>query len=151
MSNHVLRAAAMAAAFLPATWAVAAPLSIDQAIELAVQRSQATASARANAMGATESARAAGQLPDPMLLVGVDNLPATGSSRFSTAAEDMTMKRIGMSQEWVSAEKRAARQAAAQAVVARESMMEEVAASDARVQAAQAFIEAWYAGEALKL
>ncbi|KQY81001.1 TolC family protein [Pelomonas sp. Root1444] len=151
MSRNALRAAALAAALLPSTWVVAAPLSLDQAIELAVQRSQAVRSARAATASASETARAAGQQPDPMLNVGVDNLPATGSNRFSTAAEDMTMKRIGISQEWVSADKRAAREAAASAVARRESAMAQVAAADARMQAAVAYIEAYYASEALRL
>lgn len=96
-------------------------------------------------------ARAAGQLPDPMLNVGIDNLPVSGSNRFSTAAEDMTMKRIGISQEWVSTEKRAARTDAARAMVSREAVMERVAAADARMQTAMAYVEAYFAGEALKL
>jgi len=151
MSKHVLRAAALAAAWLPAIWAVAAPLSIDQAIDLAVQRSQLTRSARAGAMSASEMARAAGQQPDPMLTVGIDNLPATGSNRFSTNAEDMTMKRIGIAQEWVSAEKRAAREGAAQATAARESAMERVAAAEARLQTAMAYVEAYYVDQTFTL
>ena len=151
MSKHILRAVALAAALLPASWAVAAPLSLDQAVDLAAQRSQMARSARAGAMSAAEMARAAGQQPDPMLSVGIDNLPATGSNRFSTNAEDMTMKRIGMSQEWVSADKRSAREAVSSAMHRREAVMEGVAAADARMQTAMSFIEAYYAGEALKL
>ncbi len=151
MSIHLLRAVAMAAAALPAAWAAAAPLSLDQAIELAVQRSQMARSARAGAMSAAEMARAAGQQPDPMLTLGIDNLPATGSSRLSTNAEDMTMKRIGIAQEWVSAEKRSAREAAAQAMARRESVMEQVAAAEARMQTAMAYVEAYFAGQALAL
>lgn len=151
MSQHILRAVVLAAALLPATWAVAAPLSLDQAVDLAVQRSQMARSARAGAMSTAEMARASGQQPDPMLTFGIDNLPATGGSRFSTNAEDMTMKRIGMSQEWVSADKRSAREAVSSAMHRRESVMEGVAAADARMQTAMVFIEAYYAGEVLKL
>lgn len=151
MSRHILRAAALAAALLPATWCAAAPLSLDQALEIAVQRSQATHSARAGALSATEMARAAGQQPDPMLSIGVDNLPATGSRPFNTAAEDMTMKRIGIAQEWVPADKRAAREAVAQAMAGRESAMEQVAAAEARMQTAMAYVETFYAGQAVKL
>jgi len=151
MFKQTLRAAATAAALLPATWAVAAPLSLDQAIDLAVQRSQTTRSAQAGAVSAAEMARAAGQQPDPMLSVGIDNLPATGANRFSTTADDMTMKRIGISQEWVAADKRAAREAAALAMGRRESVMAQSAAADARVQTAMAYIDAFYTGEALKL
>lgn len=150
MSRHFLRAVVLAAALLPA-WSGGAPLSIDQAVDLAVQRSQSTRSARAGALSAAEAAKAAGQQSDPMLTVGIDNLPATGSRRFSTSAEDMTMKRIGLAQEWVPAEKRAAREAAAQAMALRESVMEQVAAADARMQAAWAYVEAYFAGRALAL
>ncbi len=151
MSTHVLRAVALTAALLPAISAIAAPLSLDQAIDLAVQRSQMTRSARAGAVSAAEMARAAGQLPDPMLTLGVDNLPATGGNRFSANAEDMTMKRIGIAQEWFPAEKRAAREGLAAAMHRREAVLEQVAAADARLQTALAYIEAYYAGEAWKL
>lgn len=150
MSTHILRAVALAAALLPA-WAAATTLSLDQAIDLAVQRSEATRSARAGAHSAAEMARAAGQQPDPMLTVGVDNLPVTGPDRFSTTIESMTMKRIGVAQEWVSSEKRAAKEAAAHAVAGRESVMERVAVAETRLQAALAYLDAYYAGEALKL
>jgi len=151
MSPRFLRATALVAALAPALMAGAAPLSLDQAMELAVQRSEAARSARAGAQGAAEMASAAGQLPDPMLGIGIDNLPATGRDRFNPATEDMTMKRIGLSQEWVPADKRAARHAAARAVADRESTMEQVAAGEARLQAAMAYVEAWYAGESLRL
>ncbi len=151
MQRHILSAVALAAALLPATWAAAEPFSLDQALDLAVQRSQMARGARAGAMSAAEMARASGQQPDPMLTVGIDNLPVTGSGRFSTNAEDMTMKRIGISQEWVAADKRTAREAVAGAMHRRESVMEGVAAADARLQTAMTYVEAYYAGEALKL
>jgi len=43
---------ALAAALLPAPWVLAAPLSLDQAIDLAVQRSQMARAARAGDAGA---------------------------------------------------------------------------------------------------
>lgn len=155
MSPHVLRAAALAAALAATLWpaarAAAAPLSLDQAIDLAVQRSQSVRSARASAHGAAEMARAAGQQPDPMLFAGIDNLPASGPNRFSTGADDMTMKRAGISQEWIAADKRAAREAVAHAMAEREAAGERMAAAEARLQTAMAFIDAYYAGEAAKL
>lgn len=151
MSTRFLRAVALTAALLPAPWVVAAPLSLDQALDLAVRRSQMARSARAGAMSAAEMVRTAGQQPDPMLTIGIDNLPATGASRFNPNAEDMTMKRIGLAQEWVSADKRSAREAVSNAMHRREAVMEGVAAADARMQTAMAFIEAYYAGEVLKL
>jgi outer membrane protein TolC len=150
MPTSILRAAAVAAALLPVPIS-AAPLSFDQALGLAVQRSEAARAGHAATLSATESSRAAGQLPDPMLTAGVDNLPVTGADRFSTTRESMTMKRIGISQEWVSAGKRAVREGAARAMAEREAVLAAVAESEARLQAALAYVDAWYAGEALKL
>jgi outer membrane protein TolC len=63
----------------------------------------------------------------------------------------MTMKRIGISQEWLSADKRAARQAAADALVDRETMLTQAAVADTRRQTALVYVDAFYAGESLKL
>jgi outer membrane protein TolC len=63
----------------------------------------------------------------------------------------MTMKRIGIGQEWVSAEKRAARQAAADAIVSRESVSVQATAAEVRLQTALAYLDAYFAGESLKL
>jgi outer membrane protein TolC len=146
--RHVLRAAAMAAALLPAhSWAT--PLTFAQALDLAVQRSEAARSARAGASSAVEAARAAGQLPDPILRAGVDNLPISGVDRLSTR-DSMTMKRIGIGQEWLSAEKRAARQAAAEAMVGREAASVQTTAAEVRLQTGLAYLDAYFAGEALK-
>jgi len=150
MPTHVLRAAVLAAAILPAL-AAAAPLSLDQALTLAVQRSESVRAARAGVTSAAEAARAAGRLPDPTLRAGVDNLPVTGADRFGTTRDSMTMKRIGISQEWPSRDKRAARQAAADASVGREAIQAEAAVAEARVQTALAYLDAFYAAEALKL
>ena len=142
MITHPLRAVALAVAMLP-PFAAAAPLTLTltlaQALELAVQRSEGTRSARAGVASAFESARAVGQLPDPTLRAGVDNLPVTGGDRFSSTRDSMTMKRIGIGQEWVSAEKRAARQAAAAAMVSRESVSVQAASADVRLQTALAY------------
>lgn len=139
----------MAAASLPALCA-AAPLTLDQALELAVQRSDSTRAASAGVTSATEAARAAGQLPDPVLRAGVENVPVSGADRFSSR-DSMTMKRVGVSQEWLSAEKRAARQAAADAMVGREAATVQAAVAEVRLQAGLAYLDAWFAGETLKL
>ena len=150
MSILFPRAAVLAAALLPYL-ATAAPLSLEEALRLAVRRSETTRAARAGASSATEAARSAAQLPDPTLRIGIDNLPATGPDRFRTTSDSMTMKRIGISQEWLSAEKRAARQAAADASVGRETVLVQAAAADTRRRAALAYVDAFYAGESLKL
>jgi outer membrane protein TolC len=150
MPSHFLRAAALAAAFLPFL-AEAAPLTLETALALAVKRSEAARAAQAGVASASEAARAAGQLPDPMLRAGIENLPVTGPDRFSTTRDTMTMKRIGISQEWLSSEKRTARQAAAEAVVAREQVQARSAVAEARLDTALAYLDAYYAAEAVKL
>jgi outer membrane protein TolC len=138
------------AALLP-RFVAAAPLTLDSALDLAVQRSEATRAARASVASAGEASRAAGQLPDPMLRVGIENLPATGTDRFNTTRDSQTMKRIGISQEWLSRDKRAARQAAADAAVGKESVLVQMAVAETRLQTALAYLDAWYAGEVLQL
>ncbi|RSZ39909.1 MULTISPECIES: TolC family protein [unclassified Variovorax] len=150
MSILFPRAAVLAVALLPYL-ATAAPLSLEEALAIAVKRSESTRAARAGALSATEAAHSAAQLPDPTLRVGIDNLPATGPDRFRTTRDSMTMKRIGISQEWLSADKRAARQAAADAAVGRETVLVQAAAADTRRQTALAYIDAFYANESLKL
>ena len=150
MSHFVFCATLLVAALLPDASA-AAPLSLAAALDLAVQRSAAAGSARAGLLSASEAARAAARLPDPTLRIGVDNLPVTGPDRLHTARDSMTMKRIGISQEWLSGDKRAARQTAADAVVERQSVQALVAAADARLQTALAYVDAVYAEASLHL
>ncbi len=66
---------------------------------------------------------AAGQLPDPRLSVGVENLPVSGPDAYSLGRDFMTMRRIGWMQEMPNAAKRDAQQSQAQAQVAREQAM----------------------------
>jgi cobalt-zinc-cadmium efflux system outer membrane protein len=139
----------VAALLVPA--AHAAPLTLQAALDRAVQRSESARAARSSLLSATEAAQAAAQLPDPMLRVGLDNLPVTGADRFSTTRESMTMKRIGISQEWLSRDKRDARQGAADAVVGKEAVQARIAAAEARLQTALAYLDVFYAGQALEL
>ncbi|MGJ7509900.1 TolC family protein [Variovorax sp. GT1P44] len=150
MQPPFLRAAALAAALLPSLVG-AAPLTLEAALDQAVQRSESARAARAGVSSASELARSAGQLPDPTLRTGIENLPVTGPDRFSTTRDAMTMKRIGISQEWLSSEKRNARRAAAEAMVAREGIQTRAAVAETRLNTALAYLDAYYAGEALKL
>ncbi len=148
-TNH-LRAAVLAAALWPLLLS-AAPLTLDEALALAVQRSESSRAAGAAVGSAQEAAKAASQLPDPMLQVGIENLPITGADRFSTTREGMTMKRVGISQEWLSREKRDARQSAAEAMVAREVVAARSVVASVRLQTAIAYVGAVYAARTLEL
>ncbi|HKX42584.1 MAG TPA: TolC family protein [Burkholderiaceae bacterium] len=84
---------------LCALQAASAPLTLDDALRIAQQRSQRLAAQDASAAAAREMAVAAGQRPDPVLKAGIDNLPVNGSDRFSLTRDSMTMRSVGISQE----------------------------------------------------
>jgi outer membrane protein TolC len=88
---------------------------------------------------AREDAARAGRMPDPMLVFGIDNLPVTGADAFDTAADDMTMKRIGLRQEVPAPAKRAA----LRALASRRVELVQVEAVAERLQVQQAVAEAW--------
>ena len=150
MFTTVLRAAVLVGVSLPC-WATPAPLTLEAALRLAVERSDASRAAHASLLSATETLRMAGQLPDPVLRVGIDNLPSTGPDRFSATRDSMTMKRIGISQEWLSGDKRLALEAAARAGVEREMTQQKVADASTRLQTALAYVDASYSAEMLQL
>ena len=87
-----------------------AGLSFDETMRLARASASATGAAQRTGRRASLAATAA-TLPDPRLIVGLDNLPVTGADRFSTTADFMTMQRIGLMQEVPNAAKREARAA----------------------------------------
>ena len=70
---------------------------------LLAQDSAATAS--------RQMAVSAGQLPDPTLKLGINNLPVTSSDRFSLSRDFMTMRSVGVMQEFTRNDKREARAA----------------------------------------
>jgi outer membrane protein TolC len=86
-------------------WA-ANPLTLSEALVTAVNRSQQLVAQDAVAAAAREQAVSAAQMPDPVLKLGVDNLPVNGDDRFSLTNDFMTMRRIGVMQEIPRAQKR---------------------------------------------
>lgn len=142
----LLAGCACLSVFRPAPAAAAVPeLSLADAVRLAADASAAVA-ARESAVVAADADRGrAGALPDPMLALGIDNLPVTGGQALDLGAEDMTMQRIGLRQEFLSAAKRAARRAVAGRRV--EEARAAATAERLAVQraAALAWINAWSA------
>ncbi|MEO5699333.1 MAG: TolC family protein [Casimicrobiaceae bacterium] len=84
-------------------------MTIADAQRLAVERSRQVVAQDYEVSAARASAVAAGQLPDPMLKAGIQNLPVDGPDRFSLTRDFMTMRSIGVMQEFTRADKRAAR------------------------------------------
>jgi len=81
-------------------------LTLPEAQRLAAARSRQLVAQDSAALASREMALAAGQLPDPALKVGIDNLPVTGPDAYSVTNDFMTMRRIGLMQEFTRGEKR---------------------------------------------
>ncbi len=95
-----------ALAFMVAGYALAQPLTLHEAQQLAISRSQLLVAHDAATQAARDMAIAAGQLPDPVLRAGIDNVPLSGAERFSLSRDFMTMRRVGVMQELTRADKR---------------------------------------------
>ena len=104
---HVLAAAVSAAA----VWPAHAALDFDKALALAQERSRLLPAQDAAAQSARNMAIAAGQRPDPVLKVGINNLPVNGPDRLSVTNDFMTMRSVGVMQELTRSNKLIARSA----------------------------------------
>jgi len=102
----------LAMAIDPASAASVLPnvaLTLAGAQQLAVARSRQLVAQDASVAASRDMAVAAGQLPDPTLKLGVENLPVSGTDRLSLSRDFMTMRRIGVMQEFTRSDKRLAR------------------------------------------
>ena len=102
--------------------------------------------ARADALEAAQrSIGPAGALPDPELVLGLENVPSTGPDRFRLDRDEMTMQRIGIMQEMPSFAELGARRAMARAEAERAGAGVELGRLEARLGTAQAWIGLYYA------
>jgi outer membrane protein TolC len=104
--SAIAGAALIHLASLVAADAHAAPLSLDEAMALAQGEQPLLASQQAAIRAAEEAKIAAAQLPDPKLRAGIINLPVTGPDAWSLTRDFMTMRMIGVMQEFPRADKR---------------------------------------------
>ena len=85
------------------------PLGLATAVQAALARSQALSAQDAAVRSAREAAVAAGQRPDPVLRLSLENLPIEGEDRFSTTRDFMTSKSVSLMQTLPSQAKRQSR------------------------------------------
>lgn len=81
-------------------------LTLADAQRRAVERSRQLVAQDYAVSALRDMAVAAGQLPDPILKAGIDNLPVNGQDRLSLTSDFMTMRRVGVSQEITRSDKR---------------------------------------------
>jgi hypothetical protein len=79
---------------------------LSNAQQLAVARSRQLIAQDMAVTASREMAVAAGQLPDPIVKAGIDNLPVSGPDRGNLTGDFMTMRRIGVMQELTRNDKR---------------------------------------------
>ena len=105
----MLRRVATLAVFAAQAALAADALSLADAQREAVARSRLLDAQQSAAAASREMAVAAAQLPDPVASVGLTNVPVSGSDAFSLTRDSMTMRSVGVMQEFTRAEKRRAR------------------------------------------
>ena len=117
MISNIFRSVLLSAAFAASFAATAkdeiflnAPvLTFAGALQLAATHSRLMEAGLSQAAAAREMAVAAGQLPDPILKLGINNLPINGEDRLSLSKDFMTMRSVGVMQELTREAKRNAR------------------------------------------
>ncbi len=93
----------------PVAVAADAPLTLSEAQRIAIARSRQLTAQDYAVTAAREMAISAGQLPDPIATLGVNNLPINGPDAWSLTRDFMTMASVGVMQEFTRADKREAR------------------------------------------
>ena len=119
-------------------------LTLDQALRAAQDRSRHLVAQDSAAAASREMAIAAGQLPDPTLKVGINNLPINGPDRFSLTRDFMTMRSVGVMQEITRADKRKAKATRFDREAEAAEAGRAVALADLRRDTAKAWLERYY-------
>ncbi len=137
--------------FAPHALAAEPALTLDAVLHEATANSALTQAAQAGARASSQAVVRSAQLPDPMFRAGLDNLPISGNRRFSLNRDDMTMQRVGVSQEWISPDKRRLRSQLAEQALKRQRAAVLQQLVNVRQQTASAWLTASYAKQAVGL
>ncbi len=116
-------------------------LTFEEALKLAESRAPQLKAQSANVASAEALKRSAGQLPDPRLELGIENLPVSGPEQYSLTQDFMTMKKIGLMQDFPNSEKRKAQVDAARAGADVAAMRMKIEELDVLRETAYAWIE----------
>jgi outer membrane protein TolC len=138
--------AVLALLALPPAFSAPAGLTLQDAQQLALGQSRKLAAQDAAISASREMAVAAGQLPDPVLKAGIDNLPVSGADKFSLSTDFMTMRRIGVMQELPRAAKRELRAGAFERAADKAGAEKALAAAAVRRDTALAWLELYFSG-----
>ena len=129
--------------------AQADPMTFDQTQDRAVSSAPSLQVVALQFDAARVASRAAGALPDPLLNFGIDDFPISGPLAGRLGADEMTMARIGISQELPSRQRRRAELRVAQGQIAVAQAALPVEIRNVRLGAALAWIDLYYADRKL--
>ncbi|HCF4209947.1 TPA: TolC family protein [Pseudomonas aeruginosa] len=130
---------------------LASALTLDQALVLAEREAPSLAAQAANRDAAIQAVIPAGELPDPKLLLGLQNFPIEGDARGSLTRDFMTMQMVGVMQEVPNRDKRRARVEAARAGIDSADALARVERLKVRRETALAWIGSFAIEQKLQL
>jgi len=136
---------------LPLAALAQTPLSLEKALSLAIQRSTQFVAHDAASKAARDMGLAAGQLPDPILKLGINNLPIDGADRFNLTRDFMTMRSIGVMQEFTGEDKRKARRNRFEKEGELVNANRNLTANNVRRNTAKAWLDSYYQDRILEV
>lgn len=126
-------------------------LSFNAALSLAEQNAPDLSAKGDGVEAARESSIAAGVLPNPKLVVGLENFPINGPEALSSQVDPMTSRAIGIEQEVPNAAKRQAQKAVAAAEVSTAQGERHITQLEVRRDTAINWINRYYIEQKLAL
>lgn len=131
--------------------AAAEPLTLAETARIAATRAPAIVGAEAALAAAEVVAPAAGELPDPELVLGIDSLPLSGPARFSLSRDEMTAQHLGIAQRFPGAGKRRLRREAAEAATEMAAARLAALRREAAREASRAWLERHFTERELEI
>jgi len=122
-------------------------LTLADAQRRAIERSAQLVAQDFSVAASREMGVAAGQLPDPVVKLGIDSIPVNGPDRFSISNDFMTMRRVGVMQEITRSDKRHWRADRYEREAQKKLAEKDVVAAAIERNTALAWLDGYYAQE----
>jgi outer membrane protein TolC len=126
------------------------PLTLAEAQRIATLRSERIEAGDLGVSASKEMAKSAGERPDPIAKIGLENVPVNGSEAFSLQQDFMTMRSVGIMQEITRPSKLRARAAESEQAVRLAEAKKAQALVEVRRDSALAWLERYYAEATLR-
>ena len=150
-NSRVFRLSLVALALASTVSAAAPSLSLGEAQRIARGDAPQIDAQAAALRAAQQASVSAGEQADPKLILGIDNIPTDGADRFNLTRESMTMRKIGVMQEFTRDEKLKLRGDLAGAQVQKEAAILSLTRLNLRRDVALAWIDRHFAERQLEL